>query len=385
MPARRASAHEAALESGPPETEAGGLLTIDVAAVVDNWRDLAQRSAPAECSAVVKADAYGLGLEPIARALARAGCQTFFVAHLSEGRALRAALSEPVIYVLNGLAPATTNAYAQSELRPVIGSLAEFAEWTRFRAQSGYSGCAALHVDTGMNRLGLTPEEASGLAARNSIGRHGITLLMSHFACSEEPGHALNARQMADFRDVRALFPDIPASLANSSGIFLGPDALHDIVRPGIALYGANPTPGHINLMRPVVRLDGRIIQVREVAEGESVGYGATWTAKQPTRLAIAALGYADGFLRAASVSDLHPGAEAIVAGKRCPLAGRVSMDLLAIDVTDVPGDGPQRGDWATLLGDEIGVDELASHAGTIAYEVLTNLGRRYRRVYRGS
>jgi alanine racemase len=385
MAVRRAGAHEAALECGPLESEASGILTIDVNAVVDNWRELAQRSAPAECGAVVKADAYGLGLEPIARALAKAGCTTFFVAHLAEGRALRAALNEAVIYVLNGLAPGTGKAYADSDLRPVIGSLEELDEWTGFRAQSGYSGLAALHVDTGMNRLGLTPEEASALAARGAVDQRGVALLMSHFACSEEPGHPLNAKQMAEFRDVRALFPSLPASLANSSGIFLGPDALHDVVRPGVALYGANPTPGHMNLMRPVVQLDGRIIQVREVAEAESVGYGAIWTARRPSRVAIVALGYADGFLRAASVSDLHAGAEAIVAGKRCPLAGRVSMDLLAIDVTDVPGDGPARGDWATLLGDEIGVDELASHAGTIAYEVLTNLGRRYRRVYLGT
>jgi alanine racemase len=385
MTVRGAHVQQAGLETGPPENEAAGVLTIDLEAVVANWRELAQRSEPAQCAAVVKADAYGLGLEPIARALANAGCRTFFVAQLAEGRALRAAVGHADIYVLNGLAPGTAEACARSDLRPVIGSPAEFDEWARFRAQSGFSGFAALHVDTGINRLGLTPEEASALAARGAAARHGIVLLMSHFACAEEPGHPLNAKQMAEFRDVRALFPTISASLANSSGIFLGPDALHEIVRPGVALYGANPTPGHINLMRPVVRLDGRIIQVRDVAEGESVGYGGTWTARRATRLAVVSIGYADGFLRAASVSDLHPGAEAIVSGRRCPLAGRVSMDLLAVDVTDVPGDGPERGDWATLLGDEIGVDELASHAGTIAYEVLTSLGRRYRRIYRGT
>jgi alanine racemase len=385
MPARRSRAHEnTVVEAGPPVEEAGGLLTIDVTAIAANWRELARRSEPAECAAVVKADAYGLGLEPVVRGLASAGCVTFFVAHLAEGRAARAAASNAVVYVLNGLAPGTADSYARADLRPVVGSLAELTEWNRFCAQSGFSGFAALHVDTGINRLGLTPEETADVAKRDPAGRRGISLLISHFACAEEPGHPLNAKQMAEFRDVRALFPSTPASIANSSGIFLGPDAHHDMVRPGVALYGANPTPGHINLMHPVVRLDGRIIQVRDVPEGESVGYGATWTARRPTRLAIVSIGYADGFVRAASVSDLHPGAEAIVAGRRCPLAGRISMDLLGIDVTDVPGDAPARGDWATLLGDEIGVDELASHAGTIAYEILTSLGRRYRRVHRG-
>jgi alanine racemase len=174
----------------------------------------------------------------------------------------------------------------------------------------------------------------------------------------------------------------VSASLANSSGIFLGPDAHHDLVRPGVALYGANPTPGHLNLMRTVVRLEARIVQLREIAAGETVGYGARWTAQRPTRLAILAVGYADGVPRAAGACGTKPGAEAIVSGRRCPLAGRISMDLLAVDVTDLPEDIPRRGDFAALLDEEIGVDELASHAGTIAYEILIRLGRRYRRVY---
>ena len=191
----------------------------------------------------------------------------------------------------------------------------------------------------------MSSDDLAQLDPRAVAGRAGLDLLMSHFACSEEPSQPLNAKQMADFREVRDLFPGIPGSLANSSGIFLGPDAHHDLVRPGVALYGANPTPGHLNLMRPVVRLEGRIVQVREVEAGETVGYGAGWTTRRTTRLAIVALGYADGFLRAASASDAKPGAEAIVAGRRCPLAGRVSMDLLAVDVTDLPQKKPRRGD----------------------------------------
>jgi alanine racemase len=369
--------------SGPPESEAAGILSIDLAALVANWRELCSRAVGAECAAVVKADGYGCGIAPVSAALAKAGCKTFFVADLAEARSVRPLAPAAAIYVLNGLAPGTAEAFAQANLRPVIGSLAELGEWEAFCAGTGWRGGAALHVDTGMNRLGLAPAQAVQVAERDGAKAH-IRLLMSHFACAEEPGHPLNARQMADFRKVRALFPEIPASLANSSGIFLGPDAHHDLVRPGVALYGANPTPGHLNVMRAVVRLEGRIVQLREVAAGETVGYGATWTAQRPIRLAILALGYADGVPRAASASDTKPGAEVIIAGRRCALAGRISMDLLAVDVTDLSEEIPRRGDFAALLDEEIGVDELASHAGTIAYEVLTRLGRRYRRVYVG-
>jgi alanine racemase len=263
----------------------------------------------------------------------------------------------------------------------VLGSSTECDEWSAYRAACGWRGGAALHVDTGMNRLGFALEEASALASRfGAHADHGIALVMSHFACSEEE-HPLNAIQIKRFGAVRALFPGAAGSLANSSGIFLGAQAHHDLVRPGVALYGANPTPGQTNPMRAVVTLQGRIVQLRGVEQGATVGYSATWTARRPTRLAIVSVGYADGFLRAASASDARPGAEAIVAGKHCPLAGRVSMDLIAIDVTDVPG-GQTRGALVTLLGDGIGVDDLAARAGTIGYEVLTSLGRRYRRVY---
>ena len=369
-------------QTAPTDLERGGILTIDLAAIVANWRELARRAAPAQCAAVVKADGYGCGIEPVTAALAKAGCATFFVTTLAEARHARAVAPQAAIYVLTML-PGTHAAVAQGNFRPVIGSIEELAEWEAFRA-SGWQGTAALHIDTGINRLGLSTDDLAQLEPRVLARRAGLDLLMSHFACSEEPSHRLNAKQMADFRELRDLFPGIAGSLANSSGIFLGPDAHHDLVRPGVALYGANPTPGHLNLMRPAVRLEGRIVQVRDVDPGDTVGYGATWTARRPTRLAVVALGYADGFLRAASASDAKPGAEAVVAGRPCPLAGRVSMDLLAVDVTDVPEGKPRRGDTVALLDHTIGVDDLASHAGTIAYEVLTSLGRRYARVYKG-
>jgi alanine racemase len=268
-------------------------------------------------------------------------------------------------------------------VRPVIGSMVELAEWDTFCTAQAWHGGAGLHVDTGMNRLGISVNDAAALAPRIRSENHGITLLMSHLACAEQAGHPLNERQINLFREVRLLYRGIPSSLANSSGIFLGQAAHCDMIRPGVALYGVNPTPGQSNPMRPVIDLQARLIQVRVVPKGETIGYDAAWTAKRTTRIAVAAVGYADGYLRAASASDLTPGGEAIVAGKRCPLAGRVSMDLLAIDITDLPDNAARRGDLATLIGDEITVDDLARAAGTIGYEVLTSLGKRYHRVYR--
>jgi alanine racemase len=372
------------LDAQQADAEVGGILTIDLDAIVANWRELRDRAAPAQCAAVVKADAYGLGLEPVARALVRAGCETFFVAHLTEGRRLRTVAPRAAIYVLNGVLPGTAPGYVGHNLHPVIGSLAELAEWNAFVQATGWHGGAALMVDTGMNRLGLSFEEAVWLAQQPQAERGEAVLLLSHLACADTPDHALNGKQIAAFGELRAMFPGVPGSLANSPGIFLGPDAHHDLVRPGVALYGSNPTPLHFNPMRPVVDLVGRIAQVRNVAQDETVGYCATWTAKRDTRIAIVAIGYADGFMRAASASDERPGAEAMVAGRRCPLAGRISMDVLAIDVTGLPDDLPHRGDFATLIGPDISVDDVASHAGTIAYEILTSLGARYRRIYKG-
>jgi alanine racemase len=376
--------HQAAETTvGPPATEAGGTLTIDLSAIEANWRALGRRAMPSECSAVIKADGYGCGLEQVAGHLARAGCKTFFVADLNEARRARAVAPAPAIYVLNGLLPGTASTYSDLRARPVIGSMVELAEWDAFCLAHDWHGGAALHVDTGMNRLGISANEAAALAPRIRAENHGITLLMSHLVCAETPEHPLNEAQIKLFREVRILYRGIPSSLSNSSGIFLGDAAHCDMVRPGVALYGVNPTPRRSNPMRPAIELHARIVQVRNVPKGETVGYNAGWTAKRATRLAVVAVGYADGYLRAASASDLAPGADAIVAGRRCPLAGRVSMDLLAIDITDLPDNSTRRGDMATLIGDEITVDDVAKAAGTIGYEVLTGLGRRYHRLYR--
>jgi alanine racemase len=366
-------------------TEAGGILTIDLGALAANWKTLASTTVPVECAAVVKGDGYGCGLEPVTRTLSRAGCSTFFVADVAEGRRVRAVASDAAIYVLNGLIPGSAQAFAADYLRPVINSATELAEWDAFVATRNWRGGAALHVDTGMNRLGITLEEAVAIAPRLQSENHGFTLVMSHLACAEIPDHPMNDRQIRLFREIRILYRGVASSLANSSGIFLGGGAYCDLVRPGVALYGVNPTPGRANPMRPVVELKGRVIQVRAVNKGESVGYGATFTTTRPSRIAIVALGYADGYLRSASAAKGKPAGQAIIAGKRCPIAGRVSMDVLAADVTDLPDGTVRRGDFATLIGDGMSVDDVAAAMGTIGYEVLTHLGRRYHRVYKGA
>jgi alanine racemase len=363
---------------------ATGVLTVDLDAIVANWRKLEKTAVPAECAAVIKADAYGCGADPVARALAAAGCKTFFVATLDEARIARGALPSAAIYVLDGFLQNCGDVYAKLDAKPVIGDLNELAEWDVFCRRSGWQGGAAIHIDTGMNRLGLTISEAQGIVPRINAGDHGITLVMSHLACAEALHNPLNAKQLANFREIASLFSGVPASLSNSSGIFLGPQFQFDLVRPGAGLYGINPTPEADNPMQPVVDLKARILHIRNVEKGEAVGYGGTWTARRPTKLAIVAAGYADGYFRAGGSSDGTRGAEVVVCGRRCPIAGRVSMDLMGVDITDLEKNAARRGHMVTLIGEGITVDELAHHFGTIGYEVLTSLGRRFARVYKG-
>jgi alanine racemase len=363
---------------------ATGVLTVDLDALVTNWRKLEKTAVPAECSAVIKANAYGCGTKPVAQALAKTGCKTFFVATLDEAAAVRAVVPSVALYVLDGFIQNTGDAYARIDARPVIGDLNELAEWDVFCRRTGWAGGVAIHIDTGMQRLGLTVAEAQGLIPRINAGDHGISLVMSHLACAESLNHPMNARQLAAFRQIASAFSGVPASLSNSSGIFLGSQFQFDMVRPGAALYGVNPTPEADNPMLPVVDLKARIVQIRDVERGEGVGYGGNWTARRPTRLAVVSAGYADGYFRAGSSNDGTRGAEVMVAGKRCPVAGRISMDLLAVDVTDLEKNAVRRGHMVTLIGEGITVDELAHHFGTIGYEVLTSLGARYARVYKG-
>lgn len=375
--------------SGPAASEAGAILSIDLDALAANWHQLRERANGATCAAVVKADAYGIGLTPAASALRQAGCDTFFVAQVDEAVQLREACPEAIIHVLNGLRESAAPTLAGLRLRPVIGSRAELTDWVALARRQGEALPYALHVDTGMNRLGLSLAEARTLAAEGFPDNLMPSLLMSHFVSAEVPDDPVTARQIADFATVRALFPEVPASLCNSSGIFLPDAPVCDLVRPGYALYGGNPTPGRPNVMRPVVRLEAPILQIREVPDGASAGYNAQWTARGPRRLATIGVGYADGYPRGAGGTDAKrlaglPMGEALVAGIVCPFAGRVSMDLIVIDVTDVPAGAARRGALVTLIGDALDLDRVGHNAGTIGYEVLTGLGQRYARLYAG-
>jgi alanine racemase len=358
-----------------PAAEAGASLTIDLGAIAANWRALASRADGAECAAAVKADAYGTGIETTVPALAEAGCRTFFVAQLPEARRVRSVAPDATIYVLNGLPPGTAEAFARHALRPVLGSPEEIREWCAFESATAWTGGAAIHVDTGMTRLGLEMKEVGQLDARPRT----LSLLMSHFACADEPDHPLNARQIEAFAAARHHFPGVPASLCNSSGLFLAGDLGLDLVRPGIALYGGNPTPGRENPMRPVVALEAPILRVRQAAAGETVGYGATYRFSRASRVAVVGIGYADGLLRAGSSPGPFEGAEMAIRGRRCRVVGRISMDLTALDVTDIPGE-IERWDKVEVIGPTVPLDEVARRTGTVAYEVLTSLGERYHR-----
>lgn len=375
--------------TGPPEAEACAILTIDLGALVANWR-LLRETAGTACAAVVKADAYGIGLEQAVKALSDAGCETFFVAHLGEAVRARRVDAGATVYVLNGLPAGTSATYAGLNLRPVLGARDEIAEWAGFCRANAMKLPAALHIDTGMNRLGMSREQAEGLARHEDITAFTPTLLMTHFVSSEVPDDPVNACQIAEFSAIRALFPGIAASACNSSGIFLPGRHTFDLVRGGYALYGGNPTPGLPNPMQPVVRLEARIIQSRTVRDGEAVGYNGQWTARGARRLVTIGVGYADGYPRSASATDVKRDngqsiGMALIGGVACPFAGRVSMDLIIIDATDAPDWAITRGAQVTLIGDALDLDSLAQCAGTIGYEILTSLGQRYARHYIGA
>lgn len=350
------------------------VLAVDLAAIAANWRDLAARHAPGEVAGVVKADAYGLGAAQVARALRDAGCRTFFVAQLAEGVAVRAAIGHgPAIVVLNGFPP---GADGDAALWPALNSLADVDAWADSARVFGTRHRVLLHLDTGMARLGLDAGEAERLIQDPwPLAALDVRYVMTHLACADEPDHPLNAAQAARFARLAERLPAARRSLANSSGIFLGAQFASDLARPGCALYGINPTPGRPNPMRQVVRLTAPILQTREIAPGDTVGYAASFAAPRPSRIATVAAGYADGYLR-----SLSGRSRAMLDGVELPLVGRVSMDLLTFDVTDAPAAAAGR--HVTLIGEGITPDDLAAAAGTIGYEILTSLGARYGRAY---
>jgi alanine racemase len=359
---------------------AGAVLTIDLGAIADNYRRLQARLGAVPAAAVVKADAYGLGAADVAPALAAEGCRHFFVAQLAEGMALRAALGPgAVIYILNGLPPGAEPEAVAHDLQPVLNGLGQIDAWRKAAEHAGRPLAAALQVDSGMSRLGLAPAEVTQLAERpGRLSGIAVSLVMSHLACADEPDNPANALQREAFEALRRRLPAAPASLANGSGVFLDRAFHFDLARPGAALYGINPTPGKANPMRPVVGLAAKVVQTRSLpGAGVGVGYGYAFRSAGALPLATIALGYADGWPRAAATA-------AFVDGVRLPFAGRVSMDLIVLDVSALPPGRLKEGDMVELLCEQQDVDAVAAAAGTIGYEVLTGLGRRFHRQLQG-
>ncbi|RVD60973.1 alanine racemase [Mesorhizobium sp. M2D.F.Ca.ET.185.01.1.1] len=368
--------------SGSPVSEAaaGAILTIDLGAIRENYRRLKVRLKGVRCAGVLKADGYGLGAAQVASALAKEGCDIFFVALLGEGIALRKAIGPgPDIFVLNGLAPGSEPEAVAAGLCPVINSAVQLKAWRQAARGVGRSLPAAIQVDSGMARLGMAPAEVEAVAGETgAFDGIDIRFVMSHLARADEPLQPANEKQRREFERLRKMLPAAPASLANSSGIFLGPAYHYDLARPGAALYGVNPTPDQPNPMLPVIRLQAKVAQIREVGTGAGIGYGHAHQAGGPLSLATISLGYGDGWHRRAASAAWFEGA-------RLPFVGRVSMDSIILDISALPAGRLGEGDLVELIGPSQSVDDAAGHAGTIGYEILTSLGARFHRRYVGA
>jgi len=363
----------------PPSTTHGPTLRVDLAAIAANYRLLAERFSGRECAGVVKADAYGLGVAAVAPVLKKAGCRTFFVATLDEGIELRLLLPDVRIAVFHGPYAGEEKEYLTRRLVPVLNYPEQVRRWADAAADMPAAE-SMLHVDTGMNRLGLSHRQAVDLAGDDELARRAhIRTVMSHLACSGEPHHPLNAEQLARFLPVRHLFPDMAASLTNSSGIFLDQRFHFDLARPGCALYGIHPFESE-NPMRPVVTLQAPILQLRTIEQADTIGYGATCKVTPGQRIATVQLGYADGFLRHLS----NQGVRAFLHGKQVALLGRVSMDMVMVDVSALPEALLAAGQHVEFLNASLTVNHLAHAAGTIGYEVLTRIGPRISKSYVG-
>lgn len=360
---------------------ASSRLSIDLEALGANYRSIAERVAPAMCAAVVKADAYGVGIGRVAPALHREGCRVFFVAHYREAEQLSAAVcSGSTIFILNGLDPGAEPECARRGYVPVHNSLVQIERWRALARRLGKPLPAAIQVDSGMSRLGLAPAEALALAYEPGItGEMDLRLVLTHLACADAPDDPANLAQFARFAEVRDAFPGVPASIANTGGAFLPPHFHLDVVRPGIGLFGVSPAPRR-SMLRPVVTLEARVLQIRTVPAGTGVGYGLDHVTTAPQRLATLGIGYGDGLPR-----SLGARGAAWYRGTRLPIVGRVSMDSITVDIDALPERALCEGDFVEIIGHSQPLDRLARDAGTIAYEVLTRLGSRPARLYHQS
>ena len=370
-----------AVSNGPSEQEVGAALYVNLSAIAENLRRLTS-STTAECAAVVKSDAYGCGADTVVAALAKCRCNTFFVKNLAEARQVRTVAQDVTIYVLDGFYPGSAKTFAEIGARPVIGSMVEIAEWDMFVKSTGWTGGFAVSIDTGNSRRGMPAKEASSLASRaDSLGR-GMSLIISSLDRPHDANNVSNLKkQMESIRDLRTLFRGIPFCIANSAGMFLGREYHFDMVRPGSALYGINPTPGRENPMRTVVELRARVRQLFDIARGEFVADVEGWSAARPSRIAVLSIGYLDGLPRVLNSSNSR--LKAFVAGAPCPVVGAVSMDKIAVDVTDLSVRKNVRiGDVISLLGSENDSESAADPGQAAAKHVLSNLGLRFGRRY---
>ena len=363
-----------------PTEHSTAVLTVDLEALANNYRTLCAAAGGKLCAAVVKADAYGVGMERVVPILESVGCTAFFVATLDEAIALRALSPDCEIHMFNGLLPGMEKDLQAHRIVPVLNDLGQIERWSHFCRWAEERLPADIHFDTGMNRLGLSKGEQNVLFdSQDPLSAWTLDMVVSHLACADEIKHPMNTKQLSWFERIRATLSSGRASLANSSGIYLGPDYHFDVPRPGCALYGVNPRPEIPNPMSNVVRLQGRVLQVRDVDSDMSVGYGATHTVEKGGKIATIAVGYADGYLRCLGNLGIT-----FINDVKLPVVGRVSMDLITIDITDAPEGLVHPGVLVDIIGPHNPVDTLADKAGTIGYEILTSLGSRYHRVYTG-
>jgi alanine racemase len=355
---------------------------IDLQAVASNYKKLVNISKSGQCAAVIKADAYGLGAEALTPTIANQGCQTFFTAYIDEGISLRKTLKQmnhnARIYVLNGFFPKCESLFVEHDLTPVLCTVEQIHLWQAHARTLNRPLAAALHVDTGMRRTGIpyhdfwnlidTPDTFQGIA---------LSLIISHLACSDHLNHPHNERQLEKAKKIHERLPTVPFSLSNSGGIFLSSDYHFNLTRSGMAIYGMNPTPYKENSMAPVLSLWSRIYQVQDVNEGQSIGYGQSYYTQAPAKIATLALGYADGYPWQAT-----PESSVMISGYPARIVGRISMDLMTVDVTNIPNHLVVPGAWAQVVGDHLSIDEIAKMSKTIPYEVLLGLGKRFHRVY---
>ena len=369
---------------------AGGRLTIDLGALVANWKLLAKHAGKAECAAVVKANAYGCGIEPVVEALSNAGCKTFFVALPEEGMRVTKTNHNARCFVLNGLFPEAAPHYLDAGLTPILGSVFEIETWAAFAQSKSTALPCALHMDSGMTRLGVSLDELRSVVSQDALMKHlDVQLFMTHYACADDIDHPKTHVQREVFLQGAALLPGVPRSAANSAADLQADGHEFELARPGVAIYGGEALNDVENPMQPVVTLEGRILQIRTAKTGDTVGYGGAETLKRDSRIAYISVGYADGYHRGSSnmgvpMRNVAPPAQAAFKGQLINGVGRISMDLSGFDVTDIPEDQIAAGDWIELFGETIAVDDVARAAGTIGYELLTGLGNRYARIYVG-